>query len=73
MRNFRPSILKECTAILKKIRNQTECLLVGVHARRGDFAKESAIAKGYVAADANYINREHTTYLLQHQNDTWHA
>ncbi len=56
---FRTNILEKCDMSMKQIRMNIDvdnCTLVGIHARRGDFAYPDKRDFGHEPADSNYIN-----------------
>jgi hypothetical protein len=57
---FRDNILQKCDETMKQIRANidiVDCILVGIHARRGDFAYPDKREFGHEPADSDYINK----------------
>jgi hypothetical protein len=57
---FRDNVLQKCDETMKQIRANidiVDCILVGIHARRGDFAYPEKREFGHEPADSDYINK----------------
>jgi len=56
---FTPKVLRKCNKIIKNFRKNTEKeeLLIGVHARRGDFLSGLGVWMGFVAPGKDYLLR----------------